>query len=838
MGQRLDYSTTALLVFPADDTILAVERKSDTQITLVGLKAGHTQLVFSDNGQLSNIPVVVTTTLTAGALLLTPEFNIRYPYMMLEFNSNSTYTQDNFYQNPNYTYSSTIDSPFLWHGHARMFASYFQPSTGSNTLNNATFSFINRDVDFLMGNLDAAIGRQTGAIISAVPGYGPRLRLQNVFMQDSSWMENLNFFAGVEPQVNLMDFQDNERKFGFNYTFSKNEHGSVFQDFFNAGLVSFQPPGSNAYHFNGILEGTGHVSSRVQLGGGAYLSDSSYALLFTPVYQTPSNLTQGIFSYVRQGLEQVGGAVALNDFHNYLVQMKKVFKDKITTLSATAQHQITVANPDLSITGGNNTNAQLNIFRQYTISRRYGGSYGFNRTSDPSSDIYSNVLTGYLSHPVSRRTYMQHTVSANQSNTVGGATTRQVQTNDFIQFETVNVRHQLGLTANYSESPNKLFGITLNGIANFFYKSGTMQFNGAYIKRDVSDNIQQFQFGPSIVWQPTTTNLISLTSTGSYITGQGNNTLSGSFNLIFRHYAGPGVVKDTLFRKLFKSNSHVRISGRVYLDVNFNDRFEEGDLGLENVPVSLDGKLKTNTGPGGIFSIANVTPGQHTITVSKSPIQNINRDVDYPIFIGEDSSKKEFGVPIQESKAIVTVRTILDTNDNNAHDDNDSLATVSKVELKQGELTRSVSAVDGGAIFKGIDIGKAIVSINPIDIGNNMEAISPLTQTITIGDYSEHIVTFLFKALRSLRGRVKMPEGSTLPKSMVVRLGNNSVSVDSEGYYWLKDLREGTYDLTVSNIPKGYCIAGGRPETIQVVSPFSGHFDIELTTQCNAQPQP
>lgn len=828
VGQRLDYSSTATLVFPADDTILAIERKNATQITLTGLKAGVTQVVFSDNGQLSHITVTVNTTISASTLLLTPEFNSRYPFLLFEFNNTSTFTDNTFFQSPAYTYNGTIESPFISRTRLRASSSYTQQSDGTTALTNGTASIVGGKTDFLFGNLDAAIGRQTNAIISSVPGYGPRLRLMNPFIRSTAITENLNLFAGVQSQTNLQYPQDGQRKAGFNYSFSKNQYNSVFQDFFNIGFVAFQPPNLTSYHYNGVLEGTIHLNSKFQLGGGAYYSNKSFGLLFTPIYQTANNLTQANLRFVRRGVEQVGGVAAPSDQHNYSLSLKKILKDRITTINATAGHQITLPTPDGTVSGSNTSNAQFGLVRQYTISRRYGGSYGFSRNSSGGIETYSNVITGYYAHPFTQQTYFQHTLSANQGNTTGASTTRQLQLNDMLQYETLNMRHQLGLTSTYSESPQKQFGIVLSGISSFFFRGSTIQLNESMTKTDILNDIYQFQFSPSILFQPTTTQLISLTSSANYTLQPQNNTLSGSINIIYRRYMGPGVVKDSLIKRIFKTSTKVRISGRVFQDVNYNNRFEEGDIGLENVPLSIDDKTKTITGPGGIFTIANIAVGQHTIVVEPSPIQGINKPVSFPIYVGSESAKHEIAIPVQEPKATITVRTILDINDNKTTDESDSLASVSHIELTQGEHTRTENASEGGAIFNGVDIGSATVTINPIDIGENLESVSPLVQTIDVADYKEYIVNFVFKAMRGLRGQVKMSDNSKLPPHLTIKLGAASVTADKDGYYWLKELKEGDFELSVTNLPRGYCVQEGNNIPIHVVSPFSAQKDLIL----------
>lgn len=834
VGQRIDYSTTAPLVFSADDTVLSVTRKNDTQVSLTGLTSGTTQVVFSDNGQLNYITVKVSTMLSASSLLLTPEFKPKYPFLLYQFNNSSNFTRDTFFQNPSYTNNATLDSPFIGHSRMRVSGTYIQNPGAPGIISDGTLAIIGGRVDFLMGSLDAAIGRQPGALISSVPGFGPRLRFINPFIRNSPASEMLSFFAGIQPQTNLEHIQDGQRKAGFNYSISRGVNNSIFQDFFNVGFVAYQPPAAVAYHYNGVLEGTRHFGKKVQLGGGAYYSNKSYGLLVTSIYQTNNNLSTINLRFVRQGLEQVNGVIALSDQHNYALTTKKIFKDRITTLDSNISHQITNSSVDGATPSSHTSNLQLNMNRQYTVSRRYGGNIGFNRTRSGGVDSYSNTVSGNYAHPFTKHSYFEHSLAGNHSYIGSTPSSRQIQLTNQLQYENLNARHQLGLTTNYADLPNSLLGITLNGITSFFFRGGTFQFSSSYTKVNILNDIHQVQFGPSLLFQPTSTQLISLNSSANYVNTPPTDSFGGSFQITYRRYMGPGVVHDSLFKRVFKISPKVRISGRVFTDTNYNGQFGQGDIGLENVPLTIDGKQKTITGPGGVFTMANITPGQHTIVVETSPIQNINKPVQFPVYVSPTMAKREIPLPVQEPKATVTVRTLLDSNDNSTSDNDDPVTSILRVDLIQGEQTRTASALEGGTIFNGVDIGTATVVISPVDIDGALESISPMSQTVTVDDYKEYVVNFLFKAIRGIRGRVIVEGNDKVHPKVTIKMGGASATPDKEGYYWLEDLKEGVFDLIATNIPRGYCVVGGNNISVQIFSPFSGQKDIVLTTQCDS----
>lgn len=837
VGQKWDYTTVADLVFAADDTVATVEKTSLGHVTITGVRAGTTQIIFSDNGQLKHINVVVSTLPSAQVQLLTPQFKPRYPFLLYEFNNSSSYTKDEFYKTPSYANNFTIESPFGI-GHLRANLVYQMPYNQENTFSNGTLSIQYRTVDLLFGALDSSIGRLLNPVLSSVPGYGPRLRIYNPFINKDQMAENLNVFTGVNTQTNLSHPDMSQKKSGFNYEFSKTRFNSLFKDFFNTAFVAFQPPGSTKYDYNAVLESAYHVHRYFQLGLGGYLGTGGGGSLFQPIFETPNSLTRGNYRFVTHGLTQVGGSVYTNTEHNVSLSTQVLLKDRVTYLTGLFGHVLSLdpGQPGLSSQPTSMTNTgQLGFTRQFSISRKYSASYSISNVDSGTTTTMVNNLTGLWAHPVTRISYFQHTLSLVQSNSTTLPLNRQVQLTDLYQIENAKMRHMIQLNTTYTNTPtNNQLGFNLSGNFSFFLKATNLQFLATYTRSDLEKNVNLIQLGPILLYQPTTTQLIQLsTNMTNTLGGPSDGNITGTFNILYRTYLGPGVVRDSLLKKIFSGGGRQSVGGRVFLDVNYSGRFEDGDIMLEGTTIVLDGKSKTITGPQGQFSLSGIKPGAHTIVVEPNPIQGVNTAFSYTFFVS-DTGSKVFNVPVTTAKGIITVRTFVDINDNRTVDDSDIGAAVSKVTLSLPDgSTRAQDASNGGAIFNGVDYGNFTVTINPIDTMEGLEAISTLTQKVHVAEYKEYIVNYLFKPSRSLRGRVKTDDGRPLPGRLVVKLGNVAASADNEGYYWLKTLPEGMFDLSISNLPSGYCVVGGNQIPVQIISPFAGYRDLIVTQKCN-----
>lgn len=836
VGQKWDYTTTADLVFAADDTIATVQKTTLGHVTITGVRSGTTQIIFSDNGQLKHINVIVSTLPSAQVQLLTPQFRPRYPFLLYEFTNTSTYTKDQFHQTPSYSNNFTIESPFGM-GHLRANLVYQMPYDQEKSFTNGTLSVQYRKVDFLFGALDSSIGRLINPVLSAVPGYGPRLRIYNPFIHKGQLAENLNVFTGVNTQTNLSHPDTSQKKSGFNYEFSTTRYNSLFRDFFNAAYVAFQPPGSTKYDYNAVLESAYHVHRYVQLGLGGYLGTGGGGALFQPIFETPNSLTRGNYRFVTNGLTQVGGSVYTNTEHNTSISTQIFLKDRVTYLTGVFGHVLSLdpGTPGVVTSPTSMTNTgQLGFTRQFSISRKYSASYAISNVDSAGVTTMVNTLTSLFAHPVNRISYFQHTLGLVQTNSTIASLSRQVQLTDLYQLETAKMRHMIQLNTNYTNTAtHNQLGFNLNGNFSFFLKGANLQFLAIYTRNDVETNVNHIQFGPVLMVQPTTTQLIQLSTNMTHtLGGPLDGAINGTFNILYRTYLGPGVVRDSFIKKLFSGGGRQSIGGRVFLDVNYSGRFEEGDIMLEGTTIVLDGKSKTITGPQGQFNLAGVKPGSHTIVVEANPIQGVNTAFGYS-FMVSDTGSKVFNIPVTTAKGIITVRTFIDINDNRILDDTDIGAAVSKITLALPDGKERVQdASNGGAIFNGADYGDYTVAINPVDTMDGLEAISPLSQKIHVSEYKEYIVNYLFKPSRSLRGRVKTDDGKPLSERMTVKIGNTTVSTDKDGYYWFKTLPEGMFDLGIANLPSGYCVVGGNKIPVQIVSPFSGNRDFILTQKC------
>lgn len=830
MGQTREYTSPADLVFAADDSIVKVVKKGGGNVTLLGLKPGETQIIFSNQGVLSHVSVKITAAPTAANLLLTPQFRPHAPYLLYEFGNNSSFTNAQFYQHPNYSHTLTLNTP-LGSAHVQAVTQFIQDN-GQKKFTNGLFTMQTRHVDFLFGNEDVSIGRLVNAVLSGVPAYGPRFRMLNPFLRHSHLHETLDLFGGIKPQTELRNLRWTERKAGFDYTISSSRFHSLLQDFFNAGFVAYQSPNQTQYRYSGALETAYHLIPHLQLGTGAYVGHGGFGILMAPVWESTTGLIRSQYRFVKHGLEKPDGQSYGNTEHSYQVNAQQILRDQITILTGNIGHTISLDTTGTSgIPSSNTFGSSLGVVRQLSFAKRYGISYAFSHASTNAIANTTNSVTGLVAHPMTAKSYLEHSLSLSQNNPTTHQRSRSLQLSDLYQYESARSRHRLALNTTAMSGIQNSVGITLNATNDFFFRGATLQGIWGYTKANIQDDTHQFQIGSRLLFQPTTTQLLTLTAIATAVRTSMQKTISGSVAFVYRQYLGPGVERDSLIKKIFTGSNHQTIGGRVFMDNNYTGSLDEGDSSLEGTPIVLDGKVKTTTGPQGAFAFTRVRPGTHHIAVEPKADQGVNVPFTYHFSVGV-KGKKNISIPVTIPKAIVTARTLVDANDNGTVDADDVSAAVSKITLIPPRGADRTSGGEGGAIFNGVETGQNTIRLDPTGFAEGLSLIGDIAQTINVTDYKEYVVTFLFKPLRSLRGRIHVEGGGKLPTRLTLHLGDATATADTEGYYWFKTLKEGQYDLTITHIPPGYCIQGGSTIPVHVGSPYMGVYDIILTSRC------
>lgn len=832
VGQTKEITTTAQSVFSSDDTILKVERTAVDRFLLTGLMAGDTQLVFSDGGTFQYSHVHVDAMESASSQMLSPQFNNGLPYMQYTFVNTSTFTRDTAFQNPNYTHRTMINGPYAG-GNFQTSATYLQ---NTERLSNLSVNAYSKGINFLFGKLDTPLTLLGGAVALQPQGWGTRMRINKPFIPRNNlkWMDTLTTFAGLAntPDVNSMNFS--QKKVGFTYAATATRQ-TVYPDLFNMGFMAYQSPTSDKYAYVGTLEGMTNVSPKWQIGGGAYASDTKVSGAAQTAFTTPLTVSRLQYLYTPANYKLLDGTLTSSNIHSYNLYAQKILKDRDIILNASANHQFN----DDPTAAANSISASLGVSKQYSIAKRMSLQYGFSSTSGGSipQPTWGNNLTASASHPLTRRSYIQHSLSASNSDSSSGNLT-QAQINEQIHFETGHFREDfsLGVVGIHNGSQSNQLSITANNNMSLYTRRSIFQFTMSYSKTDVNDELHGLNSSLSITYQPTSTYLLVATSSLGTTINNGLITYNGSNTISVQAFWGPGVVRDSLIKKVFTTlkGKNTSIGGRVFMDINYNDRFEAGDVGLENLEILLDGKRKLFTGPGGMFTFSSVAPGSHTIEIPPSGVHNINSTITQKIYVDAEDRKKSFLVPVQAPKATIIAQTVNDSNESGTVDEEDVLGE-NRYDLT-GSFDTHRTAKGDNAMFKGLDPGTYTVSIDPTQMNENMEPVGPTSQTVVVTDYKEYVVKFLFKPIRSIRGQVVITatgNNRAIPGGLMIRIGTTTSPVDRKGYYWLRDFSQGQQTLEILNLPRSWC-APKLPISFNFSGGYvSNDYPIEITRECN-----
>ena len=102
----------------------------------------------------------------------------------------------------------------------------------------------------------------------------------------------------------------------------------------------------------------------------------------------------------------------------------------------------------------------------------------------------------------------------------------------------------------------------------------------------------------------------------------------------------------------FKVTRLGRVEGRLFVDMNVNNVYDEKDIPLEGCIVSLNGK-KTWTREDGSFIFANVPPGSYTLKVEYCPKKVIPIDrTEYNIYVMPGDIIKGLDFPFIQGQEI------------------------------------------------------------------------------------------------------------------------------------------------------------------------------------------
>ena len=98
-----------------------------------------------------------------------------------------------------------------------------------------------------------------------------------------------------------------------------------------------------------------------------------------------------------------------------------------------------------------------------------------------------------------------------------------------------------------------------------------------------------------------------------------------------------------------------RITGRVFIDANENGRFDEGEQTLSDVRVVTSSGRDTLTDSDGVFSIADLAPGEHVVLIDEKTLPEKLLPASTPLTVKVFEARETGGVwlAVLPPKAVV-----------------------------------------------------------------------------------------------------------------------------------------------------------------------------------------
>lgn len=821
--------------FIADEEVAVIKEVSAMAVYIEGKLGGTTTLFYWQEGVLTSKPIEVTIPETFNSLLTTPQFIANRPYFLYFFSNSSSFRQNTFYENASYTHNLNTLFPFSSGATVKTFGGFSHLSTGEKRLPPAGFIYQGRSVKLDLGQTSASLSQ----LLNRFTGYslvGSKFEYKLPIRAKAS--HQIATFAGSVPPTDYFDATFNDQKlYGAHYSMMRSREDSLFADFINANFVSYGLENASSLRYAGVADGSLHISKNLSLGAGYAQDQGGFVTAFNPRLETGTGLTEAKYDFIKHGMQEFGDDVELEDTHEYAISSQYMLKDKATLVGGNISQEIVLPTATSTASKSNTLTGGLSWSRRLSFKKGYGVNYQFTRAVEDAEMTLRNSLGTSLSQPVSKSSYLFHNIGYSRSDVT--QSTNAITVLSSFNTETERLRYSSILSTYLSRGSFDNESLSLSSIVEWNLKQAIISGNATYQKSSFRDGNHQVILAPAINYQPTTVDLFALNGGISFLVNAATQT-TGSLGLQYQRLFGPGVVSDSLIKRLFKGGQKAAVEGDVFFDKNYNTILDENDMPLANIAVVLDGKKAAVTDDKGHYVFKKVKAGEHRLSLDNVALarrEDINtqglENVTDQTFASSGIYPTILPIPLRYKGAKLFYRFILDVNDNRTVDDDDRFVQIKKIWLQapDGER-REFSTVTRGSMIRGLKPGTHKVWIDFLDIPETVESLSPLTQSVTIKEYEEQELTYVFKPIRFLRGQIKT-KTQPLPRGLKVRLGNLVSTVDSKGYYWLKNLKPGDFDLKLEGLPQKLCMEKDIQSKLSVpAESFLGAQDIFLTEEC------
>jgi len=831
--------------FSSDDTVFDMKELRPGEIVITGLGGGNAQLFYWKEGVLTYLAIEVLVAPTLQTTSIGPHFLGNRSYFLYQFQNNSSFSQKTFFQLPTYSHFLTGNIPlFANGGHLQSSFGFQHQGDQQGRIPAGSLVYQDRRRIFLYGQSSVSLSRLGAEAFSGASFLGSTMKFSSL-QPSSNISHEFQIFGGVKQPQDLLKIKAEEPVYGLNYFLSRFIPDTLFPDFFNVSFLGYQPQPLENHRFYpaGLVEGNYHFDHALSLGTGFTMGKGGYTAVLSPALEKEGNLTSARYVYVHAGLQALQASIVENDEHRYRIQHQRLLGDHKTFLAASFAQEISLQKTGSQKPASDNLNSAFSFRRQFSFQKSYGFQYSFGRSHVSGVTALNNGLSTFLNYPLTQTSFVSHGVGYSRSDL--SSSSQQV---NFFTALTSESRHMRSSTLLDSSlvrgvSPNESLGLQEN--LQFSFSRGQLQMGFAYQKSNLRDGNHQLQWTPLFLYQVTNTHALTLNGSMSWVLGD-IKQMNGGVGIGYRYFFGPGVERDSPLKLITRSVGRAPVEGDIFLDKNFDGYLNEGDEPLTDFPISLDGH-ETRTSSQGHFVFPKVKSGEHTLALNQENLEKagIGNENEFDFvqkfnMTTDGREKRQVTVPVSFKKASLRVRLVMDVNGNGKVDGEDSSVSLPKIFFQNAtSQPRKVVVIGGEARIRGLEKGEVTVSLDSLDFPENLDLFGSLEQKISVTDYQDYEIIFLFLPVRSIRGKIVVPETSltqkpsSLLKKMSVKLGEVSSSVDAEGFYWLKKLPAGEYPLEVKNLPPSYCIDKVVPSVIKIPEgPYVQNFIIPLKTDC------
>jgi hypothetical protein len=190
-----------------------------------------------------------------------------------------------------------------------------------------------------------------------------------------------------------------------------------------------------------------------------------------------------------------------------------------------------------------------------------------------------------------------------------------------------------------------------------------------------------------------------------------------------------------------------RVGGVVYLDINANGRFDEGDKALAGIKILADGRLAISNEKGE-YMFANLTPGIYRVDFHLPSLPANYTPVTGPQLIrlrAQENFFIDFAVTVNGS---ISGLVFLDTNANGQFDAGEKTLSWVEVILDEGQQ-KVFTDTDGTFYIEGVSLGAHTLTLDPDSLPAGLTVSGHDVKTLTLTEAELDVAAVLFPLVKT-----------------------------------------------------------------------------------------